>query len=734
MLLGFALPWWIALLLLAQRWASVAVVAVTAIVLSLMLLALAAWRWRSLDSGWLRQQLNQRYPALEDSADLLFTGSDTLNPLQRLQQQRLQQRLRQQRPDLRQRWPLKALAVSTALAAAVAVAACWPATPSLTGSSSSPTPTRQHSAAKEPVQLQAAQLRIQPPAYTHARPSVQSALDVKAVSGTQLQWQLRFSPQPRVAALQWMDGSQLPLQRDGDLWRAQTTLKQSTLYRVMIGNGVKADGVVAGGKRQRLEVVPDHPPRIKVLQPEQSLSLVSQGQQQWQLLFEAEDDYGVSGSGHLRIILAQGSGENVRFSERQQTIAGSGDQRRKRYSQQLSFADLGLSAGDEVIVQLSVSDNRQPSPQTVRSQSLILRWPADLGQQASGLEGIVKQVLPAYFRSQRQIIIDAEALLKQKPSLAADRFVERSDAIGVDQRILRLRYGQFLGEESEGKPMLPTNDADSVADDEHDHAHDHEHETHSDDADHDPHVEQHATAGHDGHDHAASAEAPGRAAFGSETDVLSEYGHTHDHAEAATLLDPETRATLKQALDQMWQSELHLRQGDPKQALPYAYKALGLIKQVQQASRIYLARVGPELPPIDPGRRLSGERKGIVRPSLQLTAVPATDEAVVALWQALAQSPSTANQADLQQQLDALQRWLRQPQTAVADPLSVHAALERVREQPGCAACRQQLRAQLWSLLALPAAQVSRRAAADAQGRAYLRALQEGPAAKDGQP
>ena len=57
--------------------------------------------------------------------------------------------------------------------------------------------------------------------------------------------------------------------------------------------------------------------------------------------------------------------------------------------------------------------------------------------------------------------------------------------------------------------------------------------------------------------------------------MLEAYGHTHYHAEAATLLDPETRATLKKALDQMWQSELHLRQGQPMLTvqLPRAFGA-----------------------------------------------------------------------------------------------------------------------------------------------------------------
>ena len=55
-------------------------------------------------------------------------------------------------------------------------------------------------------------------------------------------------------------------------------------------------------------------------------------------------------------------------------------------------------------------------------------------------------------------------------------------------------------------------------------------------------------ASHDEHNHAA-ARSEAQPAFGADANVLEEFGHTHDHAEAATLLDPETRATLKKALD-----------------------------------------------------------------------------------------------------------------------------------------------------------------------------------------
>src|SRR5690606_28113130 len=213
-------------------------------------------------------------------------------------------------------------------------------------------------------------------------------------------------------------------------------------------------------------------------------------------------------------------------------------------------ADFGLQRGEDLVARLEVLDNRAPQPQLARSASVILRWPPEPVTGADGLDGLARQVLPAYFRSQRQIIIDAEALLKEQPQLAPDEFERRSDTIGVDQRLLRLRYGQFLGEESEGGRAPPTSDlptSDLPADGSTDaHAHD----------DHDdggasgtPPPDAH------GHDHGGDPAAPAAAGFGEIGNVLETFGHTHDIAEAATLLDPQTRETLRAALREMWQSE-----------------------------------------------------------------------------------------------------------------------------------------------------------------------------------
>lgn len=646
-------------------------------------LGLALWRLRRFDRAWVISALNANRGEMEDSADLLFARAEDLNPLQTLQRQRLIERL----PSpavLTPSWRWKpvglALAAGLAIAALTAALVWWPQI--------RVTPVAPRHAEAGAPKLIYAEVAITPPAYTRQAAHRETTLDLKVPQNARLVWRLRFAPDATNVRLVFHDGQSLPLRRDGSAWTATLSADRSRLYRLA------ADGMPAQ-PLHRLEVTPDAPPKVEAVLPDRALTLVTPGQTQWPLVFAASDDYGVAPTAELRIIQAQGQGENITFRERTMSLSGTGGATDKRFATRLDLKSLGFAVGDDLIVQLTVHDNRAPLPQEVRSPSLILRWPSDLGAESTGLEALARKTLPAYFRSQRQIIIDIEALLKEKPRLKPDTFLSRSDSIGVDQRLLRLRYGQFLGEEAEGEREAPPGLE----------------EGHSENDGHD----------HGGHEHGGQATKPDAApVFGDGGNVTAEYGHTHDEPEAATLLDPETRATLKKALDEMWQSELHLRQGNPQTALPHAYKALGYIKAVQQATRIFLSRVGPELPPIDNNRRMTGKRDGIAPVPFAVTAAPSPDAPVVALWTALAETPGAKRDLPLA----ALDGWLRANEGRVSDPLSLLAAVEAVRADPRCASCRQTLRGQLWRVLTRPPAGVVRRPAVTASGGRYLDALE----------
>lgn len=704
LLLG--LPLALAATALALRLSGFDLACVVGTLVVLACAAVATARARQLDRRWLQRQLDAS-GASEDSADLLFAETATLNPLQQRQRSHVLDTLERRMPELRPRWPRAALALCWIAGLTIALLAFgWPRSNS--GPATAAPTSHGGIPPAGPLHLHSTRLRIDAPAYTGQATLTQNALDAKVAADSRLSWSLRFDRAPDKAWLQFHDGRRLPLNEQDGQWQAQDVARAPVLYRVV------SEPALAETRLHRLDVVADRAPSVRVLEPAASLVLASPGQRQWSLRFEAGDDYGVAAQATLSITTTQGSGENITFARRNISLTGSGEPTARRFAHTLDLAALGAQPGNDVIAQLEVRDNHAPTPQAGHSSSVILRLPSAEVALGAELEGRIRKTLPAYFRSQRQIIIDAEALIRQRRGLAADDFIKRSDAIGVDQRILRLRYGQFLGEESEGAPKppptsdLPTSDTPAAGDPDHDDDHDHDHGAQA--GAHDDH----------GHDHGGTANADTPPVFGSATDVLSEYGHTHDHAEAATLLDPQTRATLKAALDQMWSAEGELRQGRPEQALPFAYKALGFIKQVQQAERIYLARVGPELPPIDESRRLGGDRAGLASRELPLAARTPPDPAIVEAWQRLGDDIGTPD-------LDALAIWQQRNATYLPDALDLAAAIEQLRIEPGCRDCRQRLRAQLWRALQRPLPQVMRRSTADAMGQRYLDALEAQP-------
>ena len=663
----------LALLAVIARHAPAQLVVASAAVVA-ALTAMAAQRWSSLDAATLVRRLDATAPRFDDSSALLLRTRDSLGPLESLQRARLEQRLAEApRPELRDAWPRRALWLAAAVALVLLGVAALPLrVPQVAGTPA----TTSTPAATIAVAVRSARIAIAPPAYTGAPARSVDGLDARAEAGARLAWSLDVAGAPRTVLLRFIDGSALPLQLANDRWSAERVLAESTLYRVV------TEPPLAAGEDalHRLEAIPDRAPAIQVTEPERTLTLLAPGQRNWTLAFEADDDYGL-GAARAEVTLAQGGGENVTVSQRTIALRGEGDALRRRYRHVFDLAALGLAEGDDLIVRVRVADNRAPAPNEARSSSFILRWTKESGDEGSGVEGLVRKSLPAYFRSQRQIIIDTEALIAQQPSLAKDVFVDKSDAIGNDQRLLRLRYGQFLGEEQgHGAPHAPG----SLAAPSHD--------------------DDEATA-------MADRETPGESQA-----VLEAFGHTHDIAGAATLFDPETRALLKDAIDAMWQAEGELRLGNAQAALPHEYHALERIKQVQQASRIYLARVGVELPAIDPERRLTGDRSTARSPGDPLVDADRDDAVLLGAWRAGASD---------EQAIAALTAWIPEHRAALPNALSLLAALDRVQRAPDCGECRAALRAELWPLLPVAAPRTATRTEPDAAGRAYLDALAE---------
>jgi hypothetical protein len=658
--------------LVAYRYWGVGASAVGAAVILIAAAAGIRHSLRTYDGRWLIRRLNALLPALEDSADLLvgkqFAAAVQGAGLPALQVTRLEGRLQElPLPELRPPYPRRTLALAWGVAAfatgaALLVPALWHRLPTFSAAG----PRGSASAAIHGT------LRVTPPAYTRLPIQDLDSLDAKVPEGSRVAFAVPLGAKAAAAALVFHDGSRLELRPDGETWRGERTFDTSTFFRLQRDgaaaehSGAKPDPSATEDSLHRLDVIADQPPEVIVRTPDHTLNLLAKGQKTWELVFEARDDYGL-GPAQLSIAHAQGSGENIKTTQQTLELEGDGDERHRTYRRTLDLAALGFAEGDDLIVRVSVADNHPGHPNVTQSASFILRWPAQIETASSGMEGLVQKTLPAYFASERQIIIDSEALQAERDHLESKRFAARADELGVEQKVLRLRYGEFLGEESERSAQ------------------------HDDDT------------------------TPTSKSFGAAGNITSEYGHVHDRPEAATLLDPDTRRILKSALDEMWQAELHLRQADPDLALPYEYKALDYIKQVQQAERIYLARAGVQLPQVDASRRLTGDRAGLSDRNIG-PSDPVPDESpIAAVWQSL-----NGNGAVDWPRLIA---WTRQHQSTLPDALGLLAAADRVQRDPACARCRTELASVLWPLLPRAPAALEPRRLPDAVGAAYLEAL-----------
>jgi len=306
-----------------------------------------------------------------------------------------------------------------------------------------------------------------------------------------------------------------------------------------------------------------------------------------------QDDYGITDA-YISATMANGKGEAVSFKEKKISFNLSFKGKKQVSIEKLiSLREMGMKPGDELYFYISATDNHG---QLSRSDMYFvsIQDTTEL-MSMTGIDNGVNLV-PEYFRSERQIIIDTEKLLKEKESLSDADFKRRSNDLGVDQKMLRLRYGKFLGEESEA----------SIGG-------------------------EHEGGEHGGDDHDHHEEA---AAVGDVSGIMEQYAHKHDNAEDATFFEPQLKAQLKATLTEMWNAELRLRTYRPQEALPYEYKALRLLKDLQQKSRAYVAKTTFKTSKLKPEKRLTGELTDI-KAGTNKSKVEAIDKANTVLKQAI---------------------------------------------------------------------------------------------------
>jgi hypothetical protein len=261
----------------------------------------------------------------------------------------------------------------------------------------------------------------------------------------------------------------------------------------------------------------------------------------------------------------------------------------------MNLHTLGLEPGDELYFYVEARDNQQPISNYNRTETYFIAIQDTTQYQTVDEDGLGVDLMPEYFRSQRQIIIDTEKLLKEKKKVSIQQFKSTSNELGYDQKVLRLRYGQFMGEEFEdqiGGGVLSPDELENETAEETAKRMSHQHDTENE---HNLVEQKKPVADNHNHDD-EKAENP-----------LAAFAHQHDDGEVATFFIESMRTKLKAALTVMWDAELYLRLYEPEKSLPYQYTALKLLKEISNDSRIYVHRTGFEPPPLKEEKRLSGD-------------------------------------------------------------------------------------------------------------------------------
>ena len=642
---------------------------------ALIVLGAALLRRPRLDARLVARHFDRTVASLEESTELALVDDAGLSPVERLQRRRLLERLEHvPEPRLPHR-PLRlALRATAVLLAAAATIVLWPVAGRSSGTAGGPSGSGAAVPAAPP-RITAVEIGIAPPAYTGRRPRRTRDWDLDHVeAGARVSWRVAIQGTVTAAALVTTAGDSIPLRDEGtDRMGAALAPDGSGMYEVVaLGPGGRATTGY-----HRLVVVPDAPPVVTVIRPDLRTTLPPGGSTRVDLEVLASDDYALTGAA-IVATLTSGQGEAVKFREqrlafdRRDDRPGGGWLLRRT----LDLAALGLGPGDELYFYVTVTDGRRPEPNEGRSETHFVAITDTAQAVVADFSGLALDVLPEYFRSQRQIIIDTERLLADRPRITDREFRDRSQNIGIDQHLLRLRYGELVGDETETGELTGVDESGA------------------------PQV------------------------------------HQHDMEENATLLAASVKATLKAALAEMWDAELRLRTADPQGALPFEYRALELLKQVQQAARVYVRRTGFEPAPLEPDRnRLTGELGGIAsrsraverRSSDTLAAVRAGLAALAAL---------DAGAGTHGAQVRALEAAGREvARLAAEDPMRHLATLEALRElitslEGGapCGPCASRAERGLWAALpAPPPTPAATRGGATGVARAYREILERLP-------
>jgi hypothetical protein len=640
--------------------------------------------------------LNRMAPELEESAQLFARDPASLDLLQQLQRDKIAPHLeallaapKRWLPSAKPAWPLGVAALLLILALTLHLAGPLTLFKQAAGPDTA-TGAASVTEAKAVPSLLGADVTVTPPAYTALPASMSRSLDISALEGSEIAITARFSDPGAAYRLTPSLGEPLDFEHvNADVFTLRLTASSTFLYQfvqVKDGQETLLDGI------HTLTVERDQKPAVRIIEPKSTtVEFAKNATPTFQLVAHISDDFAIA-STQILASVAKGTGEAVKFRDEvfafdQHGVGESQDE----YVKNWDLHKIGMEPGDELYFSITATDNREPEPNTVKSATVIVRWLDDV-ETPLGAEGIVSDFVPEYFKSQRQIIIETERLIADKPVLDDTTFRQTSYGLGQAQSDLKQRYGQYLGDEFGEGPGDQLAAVSEASDD-----HDHGEEEHDDHEDERPEI---------GHDH--GSESPGGRSLTGAAELIARFGHAHEDADIGPIARQDPKTLMKKAVSIMWQAELHLMLAEPEKALPFEYEALKFLKLAKQADRIYVKRLGFEPPPVTEERRLSGDLSEI---GSYAAAIP-PEERFSAEQSLVRKAFRVVNEKqrltdDNRTTLQMMSRYF----TAAAQErpaFIVHAAniekmlIAETVTPENCGDCHGAVRAALWSLLTPP--------------------------------
>jgi hypothetical protein len=398
-----------------------------------------------VDVRSIARHLNRTVPAAEESAELLIGPDATLSPLERLQRERVERRLRQlDRPP---RLPLRRMAIAGGYAVAVLLlTAGLSRGGKRAGTAAGPAGRSSASRPLAPPRVVDSTIQLDPPAYT-GRAARRSGWDVDVEEGARITWRVRTNRPVDAVSLVTSDGDTLRFGRRGSAdYEAGALAGRSQLYQLVLRDA----GATITSDYHRLTVVADEPPTLTIVHPEPRTRIAPGEPLAVPLEVVAGDDYGVADARIVATVTA-GSGEAVKFHEVTLDFDTRSPQPGGRavvLRRTLDLAALGMAPGDELYFSVEAHDRRTPRPNTGRSDTYFIALIDTAQVTVADLSGLAASGLPEYLRSQRQIIIDTERLIADAARVSVPVFRDRANGIGIDQHALRERYGELAGDET----------------------------------------------------------------------------------------------------------------------------------------------------------------------------------------------------------------------------------------------------------------------------------------------